>query len=48
MLGLGPGHKILALTLPVEVSALNAAVLWVVVALTLADVVKLHYINSNG
>jgi len=31
MLGLGPGHKILALALPLEVSALNAAALalWV-------------------
>jgi len=27
MLGLGPGHKILALALPLEVSALNAAAL---------------------
>ena len=29
MLGLGPGHKILALALPLEVSAFNAAALWV-------------------
>ena len=29
MLGLGPGHKILALALPLELSALNAVALWV-------------------
>ena len=29
MVGLGPGHKILALALPLEVSALNVVALWV-------------------